>query len=494
MLRKRRGNGSVVIYRLFLVAMLAAVIFFVMRIASGKLETDFSAGQVMHLTQSYQMGDIYDCSGELLAKGSRKNSLEYESETTATAFQNIVGAEISQTLGIRNNICSNALWIYGTETNALDMKNLIVPSKSVKKGGDVKMTLRKDLQEHLAEMVAKSGYEKAYVVVSNYKNGEVLAMYSNGGNCLDDMLHPGSTMKPIYLAAALTVDPQVINYTYDCEPDTHDFGNGIQKVHINCAGKANHGTTDYTKAMAKSCNAWFDSSIDHLDQDKLLEAMKVWGFDSSYSFSQFRYMDHTFDDHIFDGKSSSNSAMAKAVTAGMKKLGIDSREKRLRYEVIGQGNAHITVEAMNFLTGALLNGGVLTEPVWIEAKRTSATDGEWKELESENEYIMCQKDVADTVIQTLEAVMESGTGRSFAMPEAGLVGKTGTAQKADRNGNLSGMQTVWFTGGLTGEENPIAITVAFDNVDSSVTSTAAGTFAKDILTYMLTEEGGSKDE
>ena len=55
MLRKRRGNGSVVIYRLFLVAMLAAVIFFVMRIASGKLETDFSAGQVMHLTQSYQM-------------------------------------------------------------------------------------------------------------------------------------------------------------------------------------------------------------------------------------------------------------------------------------------------------------------------------------------------------------------------------------------------------------------------------------------------------
>lgn len=64
--------------------------------------------------------------------------------------------------------------------------------------------------------------------------------------------------------------------------------------------------------------------------------------------------------------------------------------------------------------------------MWIEAKRTSATAGEWEELESEKEYVMCQKDVADTVVQTLEAVMESGTGRSFAMPEAGLVGKTGT--------------------------------------------------------------------
>lgn len=128
--------------------------------------------------------------------------------------------------------------------------------------------------------------------------------------------------------------------------------------------------------------------------------------------------------------------------------------------------------------------------MWIEAKRTSATAGEWEELESEKEYVMCQKDVADTVVQTLEAVMESGTGRSFAMPEAGLVGKTGTAEKADRNGNLSGMQTVWFTGGLTGEfgeANPIAITVAIDDVDSSVTSSAAGTFAKDILKYMLTE-------
>ena len=492
MLREKRRNGSVVIYRVFLATMIAAVVLFLMRVASRKLETDFSVGQMIHLSQSYKMGNIYDGNGELIAKGSRKSSMEYESEKTATAFQDIVGADISQTLGIRNNICSNALWIYGTETNALDMKNLIVPSKSVKKGGDVQLTLRKDLQEHLAEMVAESGYEKAYVIVSNYKTGEILAMYSNGGNCLDEMLHPGSTMKPFYLAAALSVDPQLVDYTYDCEADSHDFGSGVQAVHINCAGKANHGTTDYTKAMAKSCNAWFSSSLDRLDQDKLLEAMKVWGFDSSYSFEQFRYMDHTFD-----GKSSSNSVVAKGVTAGMKKLGIDYREKRLRYEIIGQGNAHITVEAMNFLTGALLNEGVLKEPVWIKAKRTSATDGEWKKLERMNEYVMCKKDVADTVVQTLEAVMESGTGRSFAMPEAGLAGKTGTAQKADRNGNLNGKQPVWFTGGLTGEAgemNPIAITVAFDDVDSSVTSSAAGTFAKDVLTYMLTEEGGSKDE
>ena len=108
MLRERRRNGSIVIYRVFLAAMIAAVVLFLMRVASGKLETDFSVGQVVHLSQNYEMGNIYDGNGELIANGSRKSSLEYENETTATAFQDIIGADISQTLGIRNNICSNA--------------------------------------------------------------------------------------------------------------------------------------------------------------------------------------------------------------------------------------------------------------------------------------------------------------------------------------------------------------------------------------------------
>ena len=60
MLRERRRNGSVVIYRVFLAAMIAAVVLFLMRVASGKLETDFSVGQVIHLSQNYEMGNIYD--------------------------------------------------------------------------------------------------------------------------------------------------------------------------------------------------------------------------------------------------------------------------------------------------------------------------------------------------------------------------------------------------------------------------------------------------
>ena len=75
MLRRRKRNGGVVIYRVFLAVMVAAVVLFLARVASRKLETDFSVGQVIHLSRNYKMGDIYDCSGELIAKGSRKSSL-----------------------------------------------------------------------------------------------------------------------------------------------------------------------------------------------------------------------------------------------------------------------------------------------------------------------------------------------------------------------------------------------------------------------------------
>lgn len=69
MLRERRRNGSVVIYRVFLAAMIAAVVLFLMRVASGKLETDFSVGQVIHLrhgkesfyTTSFQTEPVRFC-------------------------------------------------------------------------------------------------------------------------------------------------------------------------------------------------------------------------------------------------------------------------------------------------------------------------------------------------------------------------------------------------------------------------------------------------
>ena len=277
---------------------------------------------------------------------------------------------------------------------------------------------------------------------------------------------PGSTYKILTALEYMEERPTTYKkFSYDCEGETI-----INSVRISCYENEEHGEVDLDRAFAKSCNTAFVTLGSKLDIKQFAALNKKCLFNQNIPFDL-------------------------SVKKSRFELNEHSDKGEIPQTVIGQGNTTITPEALNFLTGALLNGGTLKEPVWIEAKRTSATAGEWEELESEKEYVMCQ-DVADTVVQTLEAVMESGTGRSFAMPEAGLVGKTGTAEKADRNGNLSGMQTVWFTGGLTGEfgeANPIAITVAIDDVDSSVTSSAAGTFAKDILKYMLTE-GGSEDE
>lgn len=62
------------------------------------------------------------------------------------------------------------------------------------------------------------------------------------------------------------------------------------------------------------------------------------------------------------------------------------------------------------------------------------------------------------------------------------------AQKEDEDGNLTGLCTVWTTGGLTDENTPYAVTVCLDDVDEYVGSAAAGKMAQSILIYMT--EGG----
>ena len=66
----------------------------------------------------------------------------------------------------------------------------------------------------------------------------------------------------------------------------------------------------------------------------------------------------------------------------------------------------------------------------------------------------------------------------------GFAAKTGTAQKADGEGNLSDCYTVWTTGGLTDEKCPYSVTVCFDNVSGDIRSIYAGQTAKKILEYM----------
>lgn len=449
MVRRRRRYRSVTIFRLFLIAMTGVVILFGYRLVSGKLKTSFDTAQTMHLAEDiYTMGRIYDRSGE-------------EISPDASSFAEILGADINKTKGDKKYLCSNAPWLYGTE-NELTLKTLgkTLKSHSNKRtGGDVKTTFDQKLQEHLEETAKAKGYKRQYIVVSNYKTGEILGMYSNAnaGSSLSDVLYsPGSTIKPLFLAAALTASPELKDYTYDCVDDNY------QNIAIHCAGHHRHGLCDYKRGTALSCNKYFLGMLDQMDKtekQKMLKTLRKIGFDNSHTFSQLRFADPTF-------------------------TGGDDSERQLYFSVLGQGNCKISPFFLNAATGMLFNGGTMTEPHWILQKRVN---GQWEEVTTEKkEYKMCSKEVAGQVVEAMTEVTAYGTGRSAAMPEYGMAGKTGTAEIEDKYHVLSGTNTVWWTGGLTSEDTPYAITVCLDDVmPQEADSGTAAAYAKEIMEYVV---------
>lgn len=455
MIKLRKKNYAANLYRIFLICMAGIFLLFACRVHSRSEVTPVSVGQTILMSEEYTPGTVFDRNGEVIAAGD-SGELCWSTEETRDAFLQVLGPDIHSTLLSGTTILGNCAWVFGTEDNRWGIYSLLHPAVG-KTGGSVKLTLDRRLQEYAAQLVRQNGHEEAYIIVSDYKTGEILAAY---GDVFGKSMHPGSTMKPILAATALSLNPELEDYVYDCVPENHIFQIENGAVEINCAENMFHGELSMENAIAYSCNGYFISLMQKADHAKMLEALKKWGFDTSISYEQFMYWDHSF---IKNSRSETDYLMA----------------------AIGQANAYMTPAGLHFCTNVLLNHGKLAEPVLYSGKQSSP-GSPWKTIEAGEAKEVCGSEAADKVAGMMELVTEIGTGTSFYLP--GFAAKTGTAQKEDEDGNLTGLCTVWTTGGLTDENTPYAVTVCMDDVDEYVGSAAAGKMAQSILIYMT--EGG----
>lgn len=456
MLKLRKRNYVRISFRIFLLCLVAALAVFTVRVITGSEITAMSIGQMLFYAEEYSIGKIYDRNGDVIVSGN-SDSLIWDSDVTAEAFQAILGTDVESTLLSRSTLLGNCPWLFGTEDNRWGLDFLLHPGQE-RVGGSVQLTLDKNLQEYIRNLVIQSGYENAYVLVSDYTTGEILSVY---GSVFTTELHPGSTLKPLLAATILTLDSSLVDYTYNCTDENHNFqteDDGL--VRINCAGKAFHGQISMEEAIAYSCNGYFIGLIQQVDRKEMLEALQKWGFDTIVSYDQFMYLDHSF---VKDSESETDYLMAS----------------------IGQANAYITPAGLHFCTSAILNHGKLIEPIWYTRKQ-SAYGQSWEDVVDQETKMLCKASVAEQVTAMMEQVTVKGTGTSFYLP--GFAAKTGTAQKADETGNMTDLYTVWTTGGLTNSENPYSVTVCLDNVTEEVGSEEAGKLAQYILMYLT--EGG----
>lgn len=232
MLYQKAKKGNWFIFYLLILALILLV--FVFRLVSGSIQPTQNTGLLIRLSKQYTMGRIFDRNKELIVQGRDKKCQWAIDQKEQAALSTLFGPELADSYASRMTVWGMiAPELFGFHDERLNLKGLLTPWKS-RVGGDVQLTVDKDLQTYIAELLKKEGYSDGNVVVSDWKTGEILAAVSlptflpqkeEGAisNIFNKRYLPGSTIKMVLAAATLSIDPKLENFVYECKEDNHVF-------------------------------------------------------------------------------------------------------------------------------------------------------------------------------------------------------------------------------------------------------------------------------
>lgn len=298
--------------------------------------------------------------------------------------------------------------------------------------------LQKNIYDRLGDILEKTNTKTAAAVAIDPRNGEVRALVSfpsfdnnifSGKISQEDYLNlindpdkplfnraisgeypPGSTIKPLVAAAALTE------------------GTINESTSVSCTGAINigsyafrdwktHGTVDVRKAVAESCDVFFYSigggygSIDGLGIDKMAKYEKLFGLGGKTGID-------------IPGEA---SGFIPSREWKMEKLGEKWYTGNDYHASIGQGFVTATsLQIANYIS-VIANGGTLFEPR-IVSKIINSN----QEIVNNSSIVVrnnvISPDVLKIVQEGMRQTVTSGSARSLNDLPFGVAGKTGTAQ------------------------------------------------------------------
>lgn len=221
--------------------------------------------------------------------------------------------------------------------------------------------------------------------------------------CVSDTFEPGSTVKPMTVAAGLESGTIRGDETYACYGMLH-----IGDYDIYCHLKTGHGTETVQDAVAYSCNVAMMHMSEKIGVDHFLRYQHIFGF----------------------GEYTGIDLPGEAYTEGLLFTKENMLDVNLATCSFGQGfNVTMTQVAAAF--SSLVNGGYYYEPHVVK----QIQDGDGKVVETKDPVLLRKTISAETSEQIrpyLRAVMEYGTGKSAVVPGYDIGGKTGTAEKLPR--------------------------------------------------------------
>jgi len=355
---------------------------------------------------------------------------------------------------------------YLAVNDAIQRKVRLERIESGRDGYPLELSIHARLQAvcetELQRAMDEFGADAASAVVLDPWTGAVLAMGSLpsfdpaiGGQApqenwrlrpVQDAIEPGSTVKPIVAAAALSAGSVSDDERFDCR------GRGIRLAGFWIRDHADPGRYTIDEVVAFSANTGIIEIAERIPQDHLHRTFAAFGFGRRSGI-------------VYPAES-------KGLMPEVKKW---SRLSRAGF-ALGQ-ELTVTPLQVALAYGAIANGGWLLEPSlasWAESESTTTRGNE-----------PCRQRVLDGALaerltSMLEAVVAEGTGEKAQVSGYRVAGKTGTAQQAVNGGFDDDHHVAWFSGFLPLPDPRVVIVVTLENPRSDFwgSTTAAPVFAR----------------
>lgn len=315
-------------------------------------------------------------------------------------------------------------FVSGKQTNAIN-------------GKDIVTTIDENLQ-YYAELVANEGLEtykakRVSITIMNPNNGEILAMASTPGydpnnpyegyenfegdtendkiqkmlrnSIVSDTYEPGSTFKIITMAAAMEEGLIHDDDVFVCN-GSKTFGD----VQVHCWNLSGHGEQTAAEILKNSCNVGFMELGARLGAEKLNEYIKKLGFGNITGID------------------------LPGEAEGIVKSTNSISDIDLATIVFGQTN---TLNALQLLTvvNAVANGGNLIQPHIVKEITHKDSNGNTivdKTIEGKTTENVLSEKTSATLREYLERTATQDEGAGTFVQGYDIGGKTGTAQKVDR--------------------------------------------------------------
>ena len=350
------------------------------------------------------------------------------------------------------------------------------------------------IQKKIIEFNTEFGSKSIGVLVMNPNNGEIIAMASNQEYNLNDPrnleglytkdelsamteeqklgalntlwrndvissgFEPGSTFKPVTIAAALEENIISKDDTFFC-----DGGEQVGDSYIHCSKRAGHGELTLQQTLMLSCN-------DALMQISALEGKNIF----------YRYQ----KDFGFGGKTGID---LPGEESGLIKAGDTIYATDLATNSFGQ-NFTATMIQMAAAYSSLVNGGNYYQP-HVVREIINDSGATIKNQEGLLVRQTVSKQTSEFIQESMYQTVENGTAKGAQVEGYSIGGKTGTAQKLPRG---NGKYIVSFLGGAPAINPEIVIYVMIDepqNVEIQADSSIATKFASKILKELLPAVG-----